>query len=819
MILNDILIDNANKFPNKIACRMQLGFREFSLTYAQTYLLAQKVATLLEKQNIKHGERILICAPNSPFWGCVFWGCLLKGVILVPLNIQSTKEIILPIIAQTRAKIIFDFTGFKYNFPELTHYKTDFLDELLADITVNFTPAEIAEHDLVEIMYTSGTTGAPKGAMLTHHNIMSNLLAIDLIIHPDQNKDKVLSILPLSHIYEQNIGFLLPYINQVEIIYAHNYSEIHKLLKAHKITKLLAVPEFLQVFMSKIEAGIQLKKRQTIFNFMLNLSLRLNSKRLARILFYPVLKQLGGSLETIASGGAPLNPELERKWEALGITILQGYGLTETSPVITTNTYTEHKTGSVGRPLHNVQVKIDDQKQIWASGPSVFSGYYQNPTQTTAVLIDGWFNTEDLGEFDETGFLYIKGRKKYMILSPSGQNVYPEDIEGVLNNLPEVKDSCVISLHDKIHAVLLLNEHTQSSSSPETIISSANGKLASYQYINSYSIWPLEDFPRTATRKIKKNEVEKFLNENAGKTQTIPPASYSKLIKILAHITKTEPSSIKPNTKIISELNLDSLGRVELVGAIEEELRVGISEQDLNLNTTVNDLEELIQNQKPISAPPLLKKWPRSLVARGLRVLLQAVALLLTRIFVKIEVLGQENLNDLKFPAIFMPNHLSFIDPALVNLALPFKIRNKMSFAAARDYLYEHLKLLVPITELIFNSFPIQREGDANIKLGLEYIGKMLDSGYNVAIFPEGKISKDGQLLPLKLGTGMIATTMACQIVPVKIIGIQEILPYDHVIPRKRARVTVKFGKPLSFKRSDSFESTRLAIQQALEEL
>lgn len=817
MILNDILIKNASKFPNKTACSIQLGFRNFKLTYQETYLLAQKVATLLEQQNMQPGDRVLICAPNSPFWGCVFWGCLLKGIVIVPLNIQSTDDIILPIIAQTNAKIIFDFTGFKYNFPNLIHYKTDFLDELLENITINFTQAQLNENDLVEIMYTSGTTGEPKGVMLTHRNIASNLQAIDLIIHPDKNKDKVLSILPLSHIYEQNIGFLLPYINQVEIVYAHNYSEIRKLLSTHKITKLLAVPEFLQVFMSKIETTVQLKKQQKIFKFMLNLSLKINNKHFARILFYPILKQLGGSLETIASGGAPLSPELELKWQALGITILQGYGLTETSPVITTNTYTERKIGSVGKPLSNVQVKIDEENQIWASGPSVFNGYYKNPAKTAAVLIDGWFNTEDMGEFDEAGFLHIKGRKKYMILSPSGQNVYPEDIESVLNNLPEVKDSCVINLNDKIHAVLLLNEQVQTA--PADIINSANNKLASYQYINSYTTWPLEDFPRTATRKIKKNEVADFLKNHDDHLQHIPPASYSKLIKILAHITKTEPSKIKPNTKIISELNLDSLARVELVGAIEEELRAAISEQDLNLNTTVNDLEELIKNQKPVNEPPLLKKWPRSIIARFLRAILQTAALLTTRIFIKIEVSGQENLENLKFPAIFMPNHLSFIDPAILNLALPFKIRNKMSFAAARDYLYEHLKLLVPITELVFNSFPIQREGDANIKLGLEYIGKMLDSGYNVAIFPEGKISKDGKLLPLKLGTGMIATTMSCQIVPVKIIGIQDILPYDHIVPRKRGLVTVKFGKPLIFKRSEPFESARLAVQKALEEL
>lgn len=819
MILNDILINNAQNYPNKIASIMQIGFRKFALTYAQTYLLAQKVATLLEQNNVKQGDSVLICAPNSPFWGCVFWGCLLKGAIIVPLNIQSTSDVIEAIIQQTNAKIIFDFRGFKYNFAKLVHYQTDFLDEILADLPINFTPSQIKPSDLFEIMYTSGTTGAPKGAMLTHANICANLMAINLIINPDTNKDRILSILPLSHIYEQTIGLLLPYLNQVEIVYAHAYSEIRQLLTTYKVTKLLAVPEFLQLFMAKIESSAQQKNRQFLFNKMIQISLKINRKWFSRILFYPVLKQFGGKLETIASGGAPLSPELEKKWQALGIDILQGYGLTETSPVITTNTYTQRRIGSVGKPLNNVAVKLDDLHQIWAKGPSVFTGYYKNPTKTQEVLVDGWFNTEDMGEFDQDGFLYIKGRKKYMILSPSGQNVYPEDIEAILNNLPGIKEACVIGLKDKIHAVLLINEDQKNSINPQDLVSQANTQLTTYQQINSWSVWPLEDFPRTATRKIKKNEVEAFLENNQNKNQDVPLASYSKLVKILAHITKTDQAKISPQTKIIGELNLDSLGRVELVGAIEEELRVAISEESINNETTVNDLEELIKNQKPVGEPPLLKKWPRSWWGRLLRPILQTIILYPIRIFVKLEISGLKNLNDLKYPVVFMPNHLSFVDPAILLLALPYKIRNQLSFAAARDYLYQQLKFLVPFTELIFNSFPIQRENDTNVKLGLDYIGKMLDSGYSVTIFPEGKISKDGQLLPLKLGTGIIATSMFVQIIPVKLEGIQNIWPYDAIVPRKRAVVKVKFGEPLVFKRSESYELAIEKITQVLNKL
>lgn len=821
MILNEILIANAQRFPNRIASSMIIGFRNVTLTYEQTYFLAQKVATLLAQNNIVKGDPVLICAPNSPFWTCVMWGCLLRGAVMVPLNIQSTSDIIVAIIKQTNAKLIFDYRGFKYNFPNLKHYQIDLLDEILENLTINFTPEKIDASDLVEIMYTSGTTGSPKGVMLTHQNISSNLIAIDQIINPDKDRDRLLSILPLSHIYEQTIGLLLPSLNQVSIVYTDSHSAIRKLLCEYKITKMLAVPEILQLFMNKIEASAAEKGRLKLLEKMINLSLKVNRKWFARLLFYNVHKQFGGYLETIASGGAPLSAELEKKWQAMGVTILQGYGLTETSPVITTNTYTDHKIGSVGKTLNNVKIKLDEQHQIWAQGPNVFIGYYKNPTKTNEVLVDNWFNTEDMGEIDQDGYLYIKGRKKYMILTASGQNVYPEDIEAVLNNLPQVQEACVIGLHDKIHAVLLLKEvdATHNQIDPTKIIEAANNQLASYQYINSWSIWQDEDFPRTATRKVKKNEVEQVVMQAQQDQHQLPKVSYSKLIKILAQVSKNDPANITPQTKIITELNLDSLGRVEMLGAIEEELRVSIGEQELNNNTTVAQLEELIKNQKPIQEPLPLKKWPRTNLARFLRIILQTLALLFMRLFVKIKIEGQNNLANLKYPIIFMPNHLSFIDPGLLLMALPISLRKQLSFAAARDFLYEDLKVLAPITELVFNSFPIQREGDYNIKLGLEFIGKMLDQGYSVTVFPEGKISKDGSLLPLKMGTGLIATSMMATIIPVKIEGIQKIFPYNKIFPHCRGTVIVKFGEPLNFKRSDDPEFARQKIQDELAKL
>lgn len=821
MILNNILINNVKNFPNKPASTMQIGFRNFTLTYGQTYTLAQKVATLLEQQGVNKGDPVLICAPNSPFWTCVFWGCLLKGAVAVPLNIQSTPEIIKLIIKQTDAKVLFSYRGFKHQFNNLITYPTDLLDEILATTKIKFSAEKITKKDLVQIMYTSGTTSAPKGVMLTHENIYANLDAIKEVIHPKSN-DKMLSILPLSHIYEQTIGFLLPYSRQVPVVYAHSHNAIRRLLKEHKITLMLAVPEFLQLFMSKIEAGAIEKGRKKTFDKMIKLSLKINQKWFSRLLFRSVLKQFGGKLTTIAAGGAPLNPELERKWNALGIDILQGYGLTETSPVITTNTYGKRCLGSVGKPLSNVQVKIDDSGQIWAKGPSVFAGYYKNLDKTNEVLKDGWFNTEDMGEFDDNGFLFIKGRKKYMIIGAGGQNVYPEDVEVALISLADVKDACVVGIKgdhgDKIHAVLILNENTKTK--PAEIIDLANENLASYQQINAWSVWAQTDFPRTSTRKIKKNEVTKII-EGKGKTsgESVPQVSFSKLVKILAQVSGTSADNILPSTKIINELGLDSLARVELIGAIEEEMRIAISDQDIAATTTVSELEATIKNQKPVVEPPPLKRWPRMLLIRILRTALQMPLFAFTYLFMPIKVEGRSNLAKLKYPVIFMPNHLSYADPIALAKALPFKIRTKISFAAARDFIYEELKVFSYIGEILLNAFPVQRDGSAHIKLGLEHIGQMLDQGYSVVVFPEGKISIDGKLLPFKSGTGVIAANMFVQIVPVKIKNIEKVFPYEKLLPRSRTTVIVKFGKPMQFNRSDDPQMITQQIEEILKNL
>ncbi len=814
MPLTEILERNAKEFPGKIAAVMRFGYRTAALSYQDVYELSRRVAILLEKSGVKKGDPVLLLAPNSPYWLCVFWGTLLRGAVMVPLNVQSTAEIIKKIADQTGAKVFFKHLYFKQEIPAgLKTYDVELIKEDTAGLdSSGFEKPEVKDDDIAEIMYTSGTTGDPKGVILTHANISSNLEAMLKAI-PISGDDRFLSILPLGHVFEQLAGFLIPFASTAQIAYAHSPTAITELLAEHRITKMVAVPEFLRIMMAKIKARVP--------RLMFALGKAAPSKTLRRLIFSPVHKKLGGALDTVASGGSFLDPELEKDWEAMGIDLLQGYGLTETSPVISTNSYESRKIGSVGKILPDVEVKIASDGEIFAKGPNVFQGYFKNPAKTKeAFTADGWFKTGDIGEFDKDGFLFIRGRKKYLIKGPEAQNVYPEDIEIELNKIPGVKDSCVVGLGKppgrmEIHAALLLEESAKMP--PEKIIEEANKYLASYQQISTWSLWPKDDFPRSATRKVKKDEVMKWLeSEPVLALERVETAAPTVLVNLLAEITGAGVEKIGLGTKIVPELGLDSLLRIELVSRIEQRLGAAVEESRITPETTVADLEQMIKTAGPVSGKLRFKTWPLAEGVSLLRSVAQWLLFLFAKGFVELRVEGEENLKGLSLPVVFMPNHISNLDSIVILMAMPAKIRKQVALAAAKDLFYKKLRLFSRPLEFLFNIFPFPRKEYEDIKFGLDYMGRLLDRGWSVVVHPEGRISPSSKLQPLKRGAGLIAVEMGASVVPVKITGTHDIWPREKILPQKRGAVVVRFGKPVKFSRQDSYIEATTKIERIL---
>lgn len=800
----------AKSYDTKTAFRYRPRFRAQYYSYREVFQLSQAVAKKLRDRGIRKGDNILIWAANSPFWVAGFFGIQLAGATAVPLNVQSQEEFTRKIVKLTQAKFIL-----KSKFlPKIAALNSLDLETLTPQL--NLKLPEARENDLAEIVYTSGTTGFPKGVMLTHKNILANIRSCTAVIEISPN-DRALSILPLSHMFEQIADLFLPMAAGAQVTYpgAVNSINISKNLVEDKITKMAAVPEFLRLVIRKIE--------ETPAGFLITLGGKIPSMAARRLISWPIISQFGGALTTIVSGGAPLDPEVAKKWEALGMYVLQGYGTTEASPVISANSYRDRNISSVGKPLPGVQVKIATDGEILVKGENVTSGYYGNLQKTKeAFAKGGWYKTGDLGYIDSDGHLFVRGRKKYMIVTEAGENVYPEDIEFELSKFGQIKDSCVVGLTRAgktiIHAVLLAPKLKK----PQEIIQKVNSRLASHQQIQDYSIWPFDDFPRTVTKKVKRDEVIDYLFKRKIKADQLQTKTAGIVQKCLSQITNLPISQITLTKKLVADLKMDSLERVELVANIEEISGITLDEAEIGEITTVGDIVRRVKAQAGKTEKHKFRTWPLSPSVLFLRKILQYLILIpVVNYFLKREVKGLENLTNLKLPVVFCANHTSTIDPVAVVTSLPTKIREKLAIAAASDAIYETKKyqkyknLLI----LIFNIFPFARVGQ--IKSSLEYTARLLDRGFSILVFPEGKVSESGKLQKFKSGVGYLAVELAVPIVPVKIEGTRKVVPPGVEFPAwpKKGRVQIVFGKPLIFPTESSYIEATEKIEKAISSL
>lgn len=822
MNLVTLLREWIERAPSQTALEMRPRFRTLRWSYHDLGTAAASLSRLLESLEIGEKDNVLLLSYNSPFWVAAYFAILNRGAVVVPLNPKSTPEQFELIQNKVRAKCLLKSFRLQWSGPGLPVIDLESALERtpVPEETPHLSPPSgLNEESLAEIVFTSGTTGDPKGVMLTHGNLISNIRSLAEAI-PFKAKSRLLNIVPLFHMYGQMTGMLYPLSRNSTIIYLPSLGSrlIRETLNQKKVHYMIAVPEFLKTVMNRLEQVLKEHHLSKFLTSPLLTFLPLFVRRGATIL---IRRKISKTLHTIASGGAPLDPAVEKKWRNLGFTVLQGYGLTETGPVVAMNTYRDHRLGSVGKPLPGVEVKLTPDNEIYVRGSNVTPGYYEDPDHTLEAFDNGWFKTNDGGAIDSKGFIEIHGRKKYMILSPSGENVFPEDIENQLNKNETVRDSAVIGLDLNgkcvIHAVLLGED-----CDGDRVIERANAHLAPHQQIMEWSLWPQPDFPRSATRKVKKEEVLKWLKEKQKGKKPVPRTQSTPLTRLLGQVTETDPVHIEQSTRIVAELGLDSLSRIELVSRIEEEFDAAIEERDINPKTTVAELESVIAERKgkPL-AVPRFSRWPQSLPARLTRpVLLHGYFFLIMSYYVKRRLKGLENLKGLKGPVLFMPNHRSYLDSMAIYRSLPLRFRKRFSIAAAMDVLYKHFDWFVFWAEWAFNSFPFATHEDENLRPSLDHAGYLIDHGWNVLVFPEGLINRtDKPLLPLKGGTGLLAVDMQVPVVPVVIRGSAELVPPGKTWPVKKGTVEIEFGKPLSFSPATPYPEATRQVEEALKAL
>ena len=527
-------------------------------------------------------------------------------------------------------------------------------------------------------------------------------------------------------------------------------------------------------------------------------------------------------------GAAPLEGELEEFWSRLGFLVVQGYGLTETAPIVTLNHPFHTSRGSVGKAIAGVQVKIAPDGEILVRGDNVTTGYFQAPEETARAFEDGWFHTGDIGEIDDNGQLFIRGRKKELIVTPEGLNVFPEDVERVLNSLPGVRDSAVVGLtrdgQERVHAALLLQPGVEA----DDIVRQANARLADHQRIRGARAWPGTELPRTeGTSKLKRRELKEWMETGAA-----PSARHDRstsVDQILRHYAGDR--AIAPATTL-EGLGLSSLERVELMVALEEAFHTTIDEAAFTRAGTVDDLQRLVTTvsgaTEPAAIEPLdFPEWNTHPLVRAVRHASLAVWLLpLTRVFAHIRVEGLEHLEGLHAPVIFAANHQSHMDTPIILAALPPAWRYRLAPAMAKEFFKAHFfpeqfsrrehvtnSLNYYLATFFFNAFPLpQREWGA--RQTLRYVGELLERGFSVLIFPEGHRTEAGEISPFRPGIGMMASKLNVPVVPVRLIGVDRVLHHTWRMARP-GRVTVKFGAPLRFE-GDDYEATARQVEAAV---
>lgn len=510
--INDLFASAVTRFSERPALLEPAdGTGEITtLTYSALQQRVQQFAGYLQSQNVKHGERLLIWSASQINWLVAYLATLLVGAVVVPLDV-NTKEDFLSRVSETTEATHVITTSKQYQSlqnPPLPMIDIENLPEAPFDAA---QLPQVQGNDLAELVFTSGTTGQPKGVMLSHSNIASNVRASLKCVHI-QPDDRALSILPLSHMFETTIEMAV-IASGASVFYARSLvpDTLLKLLSSQQVTCMVLVPQALQLFMNGIEREVRRQKKEKAWEILHKVAARLPFGW-RKLLFGSVHKRFGGHFRFFVSGGAYLPPALETRWENMGFRLQQGYGTTECSPVVSVTPYTDHVPGSIGKPLPGVQVHIAEDGELLVHGPNVALGYWKNPEATAAAFQDGWYHTGDLGYLDERGYLYIKGRKKNLIVLANGLNVYPEDVENVLLTHGAIKDAVVIGLSENehgpiVHAVLLMDDATQA----KAAIQQANKQLASHQQVRGFTVWPERDFPRTHTLKVKRPELLEML--------------------------------------------------------------------------------------------------------------------------------------------------------------------------------------------------------------------------------------------------------------------------------------------------------------------
>lgn len=862
----EFFLDNYRAHRHERACRQRRGYRTQSFTYGDILEMACGFARKLEARGILKGDRVMIWGENCAEWMAVFFGCALGGVIVVPMDDGSAADFAMRVFRQVEGKLL---VGSRRHLNECSAVGFSVASLSLEDLAeaVGGQPSALSNvalgrDDILQIVFTSGTTAEPKGVVITHGNVLANIapleremrryLKYERLVHPL----RFLNLLPLSHVFGQFLGLFLPPLLGATVIFQDELkpSEVIGTIRRERVSVLVTVPRVLQSLKQKIERDLLDAGEAEAF------TRKFQSAEKKHFLrrwwtFRAVHRRFGWKFWAFITGGAALDSETEEFWGRLGYAAIQGYGLTETTSLISVNHPFRLGKGSIGKVLPGREVKLAKDGEILVRGGGVTSGYWDgrgaqkisdrpNPEDriSDARISDvpasdepGWYRTGDIGALDEAGNLYFKGRKKETIVTPGGMNVYPEDLEAALRRQPEVKDCVVVGVErggnaEACAVVILRGDANREEVGLEEVVRRANQALAEYQRMHMWVEWPEEDFPRTNTQKPRRNLIRQGAQAQILE-QSAPGGESSPLAELISRVTGRPQAALRADANLDADLGLSSLDRMELLSNLEDRYQVDLSETRFSALRTVGDLERMLRGEAAPAAayhyPGWTLRWPVTWLRLLAHYLLMRPAIMLLG-WPRIE--GREHLRGVKGPLLVISNHVGDVDAGFILTALPARFRHRLATATGGEALealrtpapdgaffsriYDRVRWILGVS--LLNLFPLPRE--AGFRHSFAYAGQAVDRGYSVLVFPEGRHTTDGKLNPFRAGIGLLAANLGIPVLPMRINGLFEVKQAGRRFAAPRT-IRVRIGEPMRFLPGTDAGEIAAELQKAVEKL
>ena len=821
----DLIKIQASRIPDRVALRMANEDEWEEYTYAETYTLSRQMAWQLWESNLRQGDRVVLVSENQPEWCIAYLAAVQLGIAVVPLDAQTPAHEILAIAEFTDAKsILASESVLEKSYPalsttalmlqninkncEIVGADSTERRSVTPELPADFPNVAVSPDTVASIIFTMGTTVEAKGAMLTHGGFISNVQAVAKAL-PPTDTERILSALPLYHALSFSCSLLMALYSGTTATYVNALrpTTLLKTMREAKTTAFIGVPRLFQMLQGTIE-------RQA-----------LRADTPGETLAEKARSVMGGEIRVLVSGGASLTDAIYDGFQKFGMTLYQGYGMTETAPVLSVNPYLKSKRGSVGPAVEGVELKIENPDsngigEIIAKGPSTMTGYYRNPDATEKAIQNGWLYTGDLGYMDADGYLYLTGHCKDVIVPASGKNVYPVELETLYRHTPAISEICVLGIpyedgsDTAIHAVIVPIAPDEATKTEIQHHLQARAKeLPSYQQFHKFHLWN-DILPKTEDGRIDRERLRCSLDAHikdteesqaAGETEELTPPRTDipeEILSTLARLARMPVHQIQRESHLDTDLGLDSLTRLDLLLVLESRLGATIPDALLANLETVGDVVELTEtfqadaaqekNERHAAEKQVFKRVPRW-YARAFR----TVVTTLYRNYFSLKCYGLEHIPQ-GSPYIIMPNHTSHLDTLTVITALGTKAYQLWTLAA-RDYWFA-TRFQGWFARTCLNALPIEREGNFTEFLqDLRAANEIMSQNNGLLIFSEGTRSLDGNLQPFKPGViSLLIYNPGVPVIPAYIEGTYHALPKGQNLPKKHP-VRIVFGEPLTF--------------------